>query len=123
MIATRRTEAFSPFERIQTQTGPCSLENVPGEILMTNGNGTPLEAAPPPQLNVLAQYTKDLSFENPNAPASLGPQAQQPAINIQINVNANNVAENEFEVALLIEGKAQNGDKGLFTFDLTYAAR
>ncbi len=36
---------------------------------MTNGNGTPPEDAPPPQLNVLAQYTKDLSFENPNAPA------------------------------------------------------
>ena len=37
---------------------------------MTNGNGAPPEQAPP-QLNVLAQYTKDLSFENPNAPASL----------------------------------------------------
>jgi preprotein translocase subunit SecB len=46
---------------------------------MTNGNGAPPEAAPPPQLNVLAQYTKDLSFENPNAPASLAPQQQQPA--------------------------------------------
>ena len=88
---------------------------------MTNGNGAPPEAGPPPQLNVLAQYTKDLSFENPNAPASLGPQAQQPAINIQINVNANNVAENEFEVALLIEGKAENAGKVLFSFDLTYA--
>jgi preprotein translocase subunit SecB len=88
---------------------------------MTNGNGTPPEAPPPPQLNVLAQYTKDLSFENPNAPASLGPQAQQPAINIQINVNANNVAENEYEVALLIEGKAENDGKVLFSFDLTYA--
>ena len=41
---------------------------------MTNGNGTPPEAARP-QLNVLAQYTKDLSFENPNAPASLAPAA------------------------------------------------
>ncbi len=87
---------------------------------MTNGNGMPPEVAPP-QLNVLAQYTKDLSLENPNAPASLGPQAQQPAINIQINVNANNVAENEYEVALLIEGKAENDGKVLFSFDLTYA--
>src|SRR6202046_5914493 len=52
---------------------------------MTNGNGTPPEAALPPQLNVLAQYTKDLSFENPNAPGSLAPQPQQPSINIQIN--------------------------------------
>ncbi|HEX7790267.1 MAG TPA: protein-export chaperone SecB, partial [Afipia sp.] len=30
---------------------------------MANGNGTPPEQSPP-QLNVLAQYTKDLSFEN-----------------------------------------------------------
>src|ERR1700733_5761618 len=88
---------------------------------MTNGNGAPPEAALPPQLNVLAQYTKDLSFENPNAPASLAPQSQQPAINIQINVSANNIAENEFEVTLLVEGKAENGGKGMFTFDLAYA--
>ena len=88
---------------------------------MTNGNGAPSEAAPPPQLNVLAQYTKDLSFENPNAPASLAPQAQQPAINIQINVSANNVAENEFEVTLSVEGKAENGGKVMFSFDLAYA--
>ena len=82
---------------------------------MTNGNGTP------PQLNVLAQYTKDLSFENPNAPASLAPQSQPPQINIQINVGANNIAENEYEVALSIEGKAESASKVLFSFELNYA--
>jgi len=87
---------------------------------MTNGNGSPPEAAPP-QLNVLAQYTKDLSFENPNAPTSLQPQQQQPAINIQINVHANNLSENEFEVALKVEGKAENAGKVMFSFDLVYA--
>jgi preprotein translocase subunit SecB len=87
---------------------------------MTNGNGAPQEATPP-QLNVLAQYTKDLSFENPNAPASLQQQQQQPAINIQINVSANNVAQNEFEVTLHIDGKAENNGKVLFSFDLAYA--
>ena len=86
---------------------------------MTNGNGSTPEA--PPQLNVLAQYTKDLSFENPNAPSSLQPQQQQPAINIQINVHANNLSEHEFEVALKIEGKAENAGKVMFSFDLTYA--
>ena len=88
---------------------------------MTDGNGAPPEAAPPPQLNVLAQYTKDLSFENPNAPGSLAPQQQQPAINIQINVSANNIAENEFEVTLSVEGKAENAGKVMFSFDLAYA--
>ena len=82
---------------------------------MTNGNGSP------PQLNVLAQYTKDLSFENPNAPASLAPQSQPPQINIQISVGANNIAENEYEVALSIEGKAENAGKVLFSFELIYA--
>ncbi len=88
---------------------------------MTNGNGTPPEAGAPPQLNVLAQYTKDLSFENPNAPTSLAPSSQPPQINIQINVGANSVAENEYEVALSIEGKAENAGKVLFSFDLVYA--
>src|SRR3982074_475429 len=108
--------------RAQSDAKPArSLENAPGETSMTNGNGAPPEAAPPPQLNVLAQYTKDLSFENPNAPSSLAPQAQQPAINIQINVGANNLSENEFEVTLSVEGKAENGGKVMFSFELAYA--
>src|SRR5260370_8986779 len=89
---------------------------------MTNGTGAPPEAAPPPQLNVLAQYTKDLSFENPNAPSSLAPQPQPPQINIQINVGANNISENEYEVTLSVEGKAENQSKLMFSFDLPYAA-
>jgi preprotein translocase subunit SecB len=88
---------------------------------MTNGNGSPPGADAPPQLNVLAQYTKDLSFENPNAPASLGPQATPPQINIQINVGANNVNQNEYEVTLSVEGKAENGGKIIFSFELAYA--
>jgi preprotein translocase subunit SecB len=114
-------KAFGRTGEFKRKNRSRSLESAPGEISMTNGNGTPPEAAPAPQLNVLAQYTKDLSFENPNAPASLAPQAQQPAINIQINVSANNIAENEFEVTLSVEGKAENGGKVMFSFDLAYA--
>jgi preprotein translocase subunit SecB len=88
---------------------------------MTNGNGTPPTDTAPPQLNVLVQYTKDLSFENPNAPRSLGPQQKQPAINIQINVGGNAVAEADYEVTLSIEGKAQIDDMVLFNFELAYA--
>src|ERR1700682_1395334 len=98
MIATRPAKAFPPSERIQTKTRS-QLARASGENFMTNGNGSPPEGAPP-QLNVLAQYTKDLSFENPNAPGSLAPQAQPPQINIQINVGANKVGDNDFEVAI-----------------------
>ena len=109
----------SPIGRIQPQRS--SLVRSRRVIHHDQRNGAPAEAGPPPQLNVLAQYTKDLSFENPNAPASLAPQAQQPAINIQINVSANNIAENEYEVTLSVEGKAETAGKMMFSFDLAYA--
>lgn len=84
-----------------------------------NGDGANNEALP--QLNVLAQYTKDFSFENPNAPKSLGPQEQGPNINIQVNVNARQLSEGEFEVNLVLEGSAQGKDAVLFKFELDYA--
>lgn len=84
----------------------------------TNG-GTATET--PPQLNVLAQYIKDLSFENPNAPRSLTPSEQQPAINIQINVNAKPMSETDIEVELKLEGKAELKETVLFSFEVIYA--
>ena len=88
----------------------------------TNGGPPPVEAnQAPPQLNVLAQYVKDLSFENPNAPRSLQQQQGAPKINIQINVNAKPMAENDFEVELKIEGRAEVPNLFLFSFDLLYA--
>jgi preprotein translocase subunit SecB len=85
----------------------------------TNGNGAATETIP--QLNVLAQYTKDLSFENPNAPGSLGAQEGSPNISIQVNVNLKQLAETDFEVELLLEGSAVNGANTLFKFDVNYA--
>ena len=74
-----------------------------------------------PQLNVLAQFVKDFSFENPNAPRSLAPQEQGPEINIQVNVNAQQLSEGEFEVALVLEGSAKTPTMTLFSFELNFA--
>ena len=51
-----------------------------------------------PSLNALAQYAKDFSFENPNAPRSLQAQEGSPQINLQVNVTAKQLAETDFEV-------------------------
>ena len=74
-----------------------------------------------PQRNVRAQYTKDLSFENPYAPKSLGQPGQQPAINIQINVNPTQLSNTDFEIELKLEGKAEVNGSVLFNFELVYA--
>lgn len=84
-----------------------------------NSNGAAVDNAP--QLNALVQYTKDFSFENPNSPNSLGPQDKGPNISIQVNVNARQLAETDFEVNLMLEGSAGEGAATLFKFELDYA--
>ena len=74
-----------------------------------------------PSLNVLGQYVKDFSFENPNAPRSLMQLSKPPQINVQINVNAKPLSDTDFEVELAIEGKAENEGTLLFNVELIYA--
>jgi preprotein translocase subunit SecB len=82
----------------------------------------PAEAqAPAPQMKILGQYLKDLSFENPNAPQSLNTQVNQPEINISVNVNARTLSATDFEVELHLEAKALHNEKVVFAADLLYA--
>ena len=74
-----------------------------------------------PQAGILAQYVKDLSFENPNAPASLQMQGQ-PKIEINVNVNARSGGQDMFEVELKIEAAARSQEDLLaFQVELLYA--
>lgn len=77
----------------------------------------------PQAINVLAQYIKDLSFENPNAPRSLSnPQEGAPQITLSVNVNAKALSGTDFEVELAIEGGAGEGASTVFKFELLYGA-
>jgi preprotein translocase subunit SecB len=64
---------------------------------------------------------KDLSFENPNAPQSLRPQEAAPNISIQVNVNSKPLGDNDFEIELVLEGAAGEGEGLLFQFELNFA--
>ena len=83
-----------------------------------NGDATAQAA---PSLNVLAQYIKDFSFENPHAPHSLRPREKPPEINININVNANPLSETDFEVELKMDANAGEGADAMFNVELIYA--
>ncbi|KPF42896.1 protein-export chaperone SecB [Rhizobium sp. G187] len=73
-----------------------------------------------PSLNILAQYIKDFSFENPGAPRSLQARDKAPAININVNVNANPLSDNDFDVVLTLSAEAKDGDKVVFVTELVY---
>jgi len=80
----------------------------------TNGNGAQ------PSLNVLAQYIKDLSFESPGAPNSLRGRDKAPGIAINVNVNANPLSDNQFDVNLTLNAKATFDKEVLFNVELVY---
>ena len=73
-----------------------------------------------PQVGMISQYVKDLSFENPNAPAVYQWQTQ-PQIEVQFNIGTNQLAEDVFEVALKIEVIARADSNTAFAVDLLYA--
>jgi preprotein translocase subunit SecB len=73
-----------------------------------------------PTLNILAQYVKDLSFENPGAPNSLRGRDQAPSIGINVNVGANPVGEKEYDVNLTLSAKAESGKDVMFNVELVY---
>lgn len=76
-------------------------------------------ATQPIQIN--AQYVKDLSFENPNAPASLRPQQQQPKVDVHVDVKATKLADNVYEVTLTTTVNGTGEDSQLFLAELSYA--
>ncbi len=84
----------------------------------SNSNGGAAPASP--SLNILAQYIKDLSFENPGAPRSLQTRDKAPTINISVNVNANPLSESEFDVVLSLNAEARENDKIVFNAELAY---
>ena len=71
-------------------------------------------------LQVNAQYVKDLSFENPNAPDSLQ-QKTEPKVEVNIDVKAVNISENLYEVTLTTAVTGYNDTIKLFIVELTYA--
>lgn len=79
------------------------------------------EQANPVQFSVIAQYVRDLSFENPGAPGSLA-LTQQPKIDIGVDVQARRLPEDRFEVELRIRANATDAEgKPAFVVELVYS--
>lgn len=71
-----------------------------------------------PQVAIIAQYIKDLSFENPGAPALM---SQGPAIDLGVDLQARRGDAEHFEVELKLRVTAKHGEKVAFLMELSYA--
>ncbi|HXC30034.1 MAG TPA: protein-export chaperone SecB [Stellaceae bacterium] len=83
--------------------------------------GAPADTAQ--RLIVNVQYIKDLSFENPRAPQSLAQQqATTPTVDINVDVNAQPLGPETFEVVLTVKASAKLNDEPVFLLELAYGA-
>lgn len=92
-----------------------------GADAQANGATAQDTMAMAPSIRVLAQYVKDMSFENPNAPASLR-EGPQPKIDLQLDVNARAMEDGSvFEVALKVNATSERDGQVIFVVELVYA--
>jgi len=74
-----------------------------------------------PGIHVLGQYIKDMSFENPGAPATLRPSNVNPSLDVNVNVNAKPMSETDFEIELKLDATATREGETLFVAEVAYA--
>jgi preprotein translocase subunit SecB len=93
-----------------TDVGAGAPETTPGDA----------DAQAGPGIRVLAQFIRDLSFENPRAPESLRGGAAQPQIDLGVEMNARSREDGFYEVDLKLSAKANREDGPIFVVELLY---
>jgi len=92
---------------------------------MTDEPTTPAPEAPPPAaaapITVVTQYVKDLSFENPNAPAVLATATEAPHGNVQVDVQVRPLGASNFEVSLTLRAETKQKGQLAYLVELVYA--
>jgi preprotein translocase subunit SecB len=86
-----------------------------------SSEGTPTDQGQQgmPNLQVVAQYIKDLSFENPGATSNL---TDRPQIELAVDLNIARLPDPDlFEVELKIRVDAKGNGKQLFLLEVLYA--
>jgi len=98
------------------------------DLLMTDTSspappfgGPAPDAQAQPGMRILAQYIRDLSFENPRAPESLRATTAQPQIELGVELNAGARDGGLFEVELKLAASAKREAEPVFQVELIYA--
>lgn len=77
-------------------------------------NGSDADA---PRVQVIGQYIKDLSFENPGV---IGAANARPQIELNVDLQARQLESEHYEVELKLRVSAKGEDRALFLLELVY---
>jgi preprotein translocase subunit SecB len=86
----------------------------------TNGGAAPEAQAIQPKVNLLAQYVRDLSFENVAAQKGAANNTR-PEIKVSVNLDSKDRGDNRHEVSMKLSATAMAGEDTAFIAELDYA--
>ncbi len=78
------------------------------------------QGTPQPSFNLIGQYIRDMSFENPGAPGSVMLGGGSPQFNVGINVGVKKQADDVYAVEITLNAKAEREKNVLFNVELIY---
>jgi preprotein translocase subunit SecB len=74
------------------------------------------------EVSINMQYIKDMSLEVPHAPEIFAKITTPPQIGVDLNIDAQKLNDDQFEVTLNMRINAKVAEEPLFIFELSYAA-
>lgn len=114
-------------DRDDAPTAPSGEGEPQGDTPSTepNPSGIPKSAnpgtQPEPPYQILRQYVKDFSFENPGAPAIFA-KGVEPQAKISIDVRSEALGGRDVEVVISVEAKGEYDGETAYLLELSYGA-
>ena len=84
-----------------------------------NENGTTPEAQQA-QVNIIAQFIRDLSFENPNISRLLDGPGENPNLKLEVNVNAERMRPELYQSTIDFKAHATNKEGTIYILECVY---
>ena len=86
-------------------------------------NGGAAATAPEPgqmQVQVLGQHIKDLSFENPNVGKLQIKEGENPAVQLEVNVDAQRLGPDVYESSISFTATASHSGGNIYVLEIVY---
>ncbi len=87
---------------------------------VSNGNGAADGTPVQPSLQILTQYTRDLSFENIAAQKGIASEGK-PDVKVQVNIDAQQRPQDRYEVSLKLKVNSAIAEQAVFILEIDYA--
>ncbi len=113
----RNVQKPAPAQTKQDSAPPSTPASAPATPAAAPGSAPQQQV----QVQIVGQYIKDLSFENPNLKALLNGPGENPNMNLEINVTAKKVSDDAYESAIDFRAHATNKEGTIYILELLYA--